>query len=128
MEIVLYTVNVVSALVMVGIILLQQGKGAEMGSGFGRGSSGSLFGARGSANFLTRCTSVLATAFFVSALLLTFYTNRRTTAEEIIEQLGTAPAPAASEVAPDAGDPGAEATEADAGGAQEGENTGKIPE
>jgi preprotein translocase subunit SecG len=77
MKLVLYTVNISSALLMIGIILLQQGKGAEMGSGFGRGSSGSLFGARGSANFLTRVTSVLATVFFLSAFMLTFLANKR---------------------------------------------------
>ncbi len=129
MEIILYTVNVVSALVMVAIILLQQGKGADLGSGFGRGSSGSLFGARGSANFLTRCTSVLATVFFVSALLLTFHTNRRTTAEEIIDRLGTSPVPAAEEAGSAVPADGAGAGAEPAGDGEEGaENAGKVPE
>lgn len=128
MEIVLYTVNVASALAMVAIILLQQGKGAELGSGFGRGSSGSLFGARGSANFLTRCTSVLATVFFISALVLTFYTNRRTTAEEIIERLGTEPVPAVEEAGSAVPADGAGAGTEPAGDAEGTENAGKVPE
>lgn len=66
----LLVVNVVCAMVMVGLILLQRGQGAEMGSSFGRGSQGSLFGVTGSANFLTRMTSVVATGFFATALAL----------------------------------------------------------
>jgi preprotein translocase subunit SecG len=62
--------NIVSALGVIGLVLMQHGKGADMGAAFGSGASGSLFGATGSANFLSRSTAVLATVFFVSALLL----------------------------------------------------------
>lgn len=69
------TVQIVCALVMVGLILIQHGKGADMGAAFGGGSSGSLFGAAGSANFLSRSTAVLATVFFVSTLALAYFSN-----------------------------------------------------
>ena len=61
-------VHVLIALAIIGLVLLQHGKGADMGSGFGGGASGSLFGATGSANFLSRATAVLATLFFLSSL------------------------------------------------------------
>ena len=65
--------QIVSALAMVGLILMQHGKGADMGAAFGSGSSGSLFGASGSANFLSRTTAVLATVFFVCTLALAYF-------------------------------------------------------
>ena len=60
--------QMLSALGMIGLILVQHGKGADMGAAFGSGGSGSLFGASGSANFLSRTTSVLAAVFFVGKL------------------------------------------------------------
>ena len=66
-------VQMLAALVMIGLILIQHGKGADMGAAFGSGGSGSLFGASGSANFMSRATAVLAAVFFactLSALLL----------------------------------------------------------
>jgi preprotein translocase subunit SecG len=65
-------VQLLSALGVIGLVLLQHGKGADMGAAFGSGASGSLFGASGSANFLSRTTAVLATVFFVSTLALTY--------------------------------------------------------
>ncbi|TAM04654.1 MAG: preprotein translocase subunit SecG [Paraburkholderia sp.] len=65
-------IQLLSALGVVGLVLLQHGKGADMGAAFGSGASGSLFGASGSANFLSRTTAVLATVFFVSTLALTY--------------------------------------------------------
>ena len=64
--------QIVSALAMVGLILMQHGKGADMGAAFGSGASGSLFGASGSANFLSRATAALATVFLVSTLALAY--------------------------------------------------------
>jgi preprotein translocase subunit SecG len=61
------------------LVLLQHGKGADMGAAFGSGSSGSLFGAVGSANFLSRSTAVLATVFFLSSLGLTYLASSRST-------------------------------------------------
>ncbi len=66
-------IQILSALAMIGLILLQHGKGADMGAAFGSGSSGSLFGATGGANFLSRSTAVLAAVFFVSTLGLAFF-------------------------------------------------------
>ncbi|WP_296657486.1 preprotein translocase subunit SecG [Paraburkholderia sp.] len=65
-------IQLLSALGVIGLVLLQHGKGADMGAAFGSGASGSLFGASGSANFLSRTTAVLATVFFVSTLALTY--------------------------------------------------------
>tara|TARA_B110000503_G_scaffold109798_1_gene164331 strand:- start:70 stop:420 length:351 start_codon:yes stop_codon:yes gene_type:complete len=76
---VILSVQVISAIVMVGLILIQHGKGADMGAAFGGGSSGSLFGATGSANFLSRTTAVLATIFFASTLALAYLSNLQTT-------------------------------------------------
>lgn len=72
-------VQMLSAVAMIGLILVQHGKGADMGAAFGSGSSGSLFGASGSANFLSRTTAVLATVFFVATLALAYFGNLRTT-------------------------------------------------
>ncbi|MBE7419142.1 MAG: preprotein translocase subunit SecG [Ideonella sp.] len=63
-------VQILSAVVMIGLVLIQHGKGADMGASFGSGASGSLFGATGSANFLSRSTAVCAALFFVSTLAL----------------------------------------------------------
>ena len=65
-------VHVMIAIAIIGLVLLQHGKGADMGSGFGGGASGSLFGATGSANFLSRTTAVLAAVFFASSLGLAY--------------------------------------------------------
>src|SRR6266850_8105979 len=64
--------HVLVALAIIGLVLLQHGKGADMGSGFGGGASSSLFGATGSANFLSRATAVLATVFFLLSLVLAY--------------------------------------------------------
>src|SRR5512145_1906035 len=68
-------VQILTALGMIGLILLQHGKGADMGAAFGSGASGSLFGATGSANFLSRSTAVLAAVLFCCALLLACFSH-----------------------------------------------------
>ena len=70
-------VHVVIALAIIGLVLLQHGKGADMGSGFGGGASASLFGATGSANFLSRMTAALATIFFLLSLGLAYVATNR---------------------------------------------------
>jgi len=72
-------VQLVSAIAMIGLVLVQHGKGADMGASFGSGASGSLFGATGSANFLSRSTAVCATVFFLSTLSLVFINSHRST-------------------------------------------------
>ena len=74
---VILVVQMLSALAMIGLILVQHGKGADMGAAFGSGGSGSLFGATGGANFLSRTTAVLAGVFFVCTLLLAYLGNTR---------------------------------------------------
>ncbi|CAD5374473.1 Protein-export membrane protein SecG [Rubrivivax sp. A210] len=69
-------VQLLSALAMIGLVLIQHGKGADMGASFGSGASGSLFGATGSANFLSRATAACATAFFLCTLALTYLGSR----------------------------------------------------
>ena len=74
---IIVVVHVLVALVIIGLVLLQHGKGADMGSGFGGGASGSLFGATGSANFLSRTTAVLAATFFILSLALAYVATRK---------------------------------------------------
>jgi len=74
---IILTVQLLAAVAMIGLILVQHGKGADMGAAFGSGGSGSLFGASGSANFLSRTTAILATVFFVSTLALAYFGNQR---------------------------------------------------
>ena len=69
--------QILAALVMIGLVLVQHGKGADMGASFGSGASGSLFGATGSANFLSRSTAVCAAVFFVCTLALAYFSNDR---------------------------------------------------
>jgi preprotein translocase subunit SecG len=71
--------QMLSAIAMVGLILIQHGKGADMGAAFGSGGSGSLFGASGSANFMSRATSGLAAVFFVCTMALSYFGNLRPT-------------------------------------------------
>ncbi len=66
------TVHILVAISIIGLVLMQHGKGADMGAAFGSGASGSLFGATGSANFLSRTTGVLAAVFFVTSLTLAY--------------------------------------------------------
>lgn len=76
MENLVWVVHVIDAVVLVGLVLIQHGKGADMGAAFGTGSAGSLFGSGGSANFLSRSTAVAATIFFITSLTLTYlYAN-----------------------------------------------------
>ncbi|CAG1006692.1 Protein-export membrane protein SecG [Burkholderiales bacterium] len=77
METILLVLHVLVAAAVIGFVLLQQGKGADMGAAFGSGSAGSFFGAAGSANFLSRSTTILATVFFVSSLGLSYLGMQR---------------------------------------------------
>jgi preprotein translocase subunit SecG len=101
---VLIVLHVLVALTIIGLVLLQHGKGADMGSGFGGGASGSLFGATGSANFLSRTTAVLAAIFFVLSLALAYTATRRPAEEgggviDVIRNRQQEPAPPAKPAA-----------------------------
>ena len=73
----LLTVHILVALAIIGLVLMQHGKGADMGAAFGSGASGSLFGATGSANFLSRTTGILAAVFFVTILGLAYVASSK---------------------------------------------------
>lgn len=86
-------VQVMSALVIIGLVLLQHGKGADMGAAFGSGASGSLFGATGSSNFLSKSTGVAAAIFFAATLALAFVGNKRSAVSAgVMENLPVTPA------------------------------------
>ena len=86
--------HVLIALAIIGLVLLQHGKGADMGSGFGGGASSSLFGATGSANFLSRATAVLATIFFLTSLGLAYLAADRPRTGGTVMEGGAATQPA----------------------------------
>jgi preprotein translocase subunit SecG len=113
--------QILSALVMIGLVLIQHGKGADMGASFGSGASGSLFGATGSANFLSRFTAVCAAVFFVCTLSLAYTSNERTTSRggSVLDR----PAAAASAALPS----GADQVPGQAGGAIVGGMTTPVP-
>lgn len=93
---VILAVQMLTALAMIGLILIQHGKGADMGAAFGSGSSGSLFGASGSANFLSRTTAVLATVFFVATLALAYFGNQRPASTGSVLEAPAAAVPASA--------------------------------
>ena len=96
----LLVVQILSSLAIISLVLLQQGKGADMGSAFGSGSAGSLFGATGAANFMSRATKWAAVVFFISTIGLAYVANRGNTGQDTgIMQNFTQTAP----VAPPAG-------------------------
>ena len=99
---ILLAVQMLAALGMIALILIQHGKGADMGAAFGSGGSGSLFGASGSANFLSRTTAVLAGVFFVCTLALAYFGNLRpaSTGSVLEGTAATVPAAVASAAAP----------------------------
>ena len=109
---IILAVQLLSAIVMIGLVLVQHGKGADMGAAFGSGGSGSLFGASGSANFLSRSTGVLAAVFFACTLALAYFGNAqpRSSGSSVLEKASVlAPAPAASAAAGAAQIPGTNA-------------------
>ena len=114
----LLTVQILAALGMIGLILVQHGKGADMGAAFGSGSSGSLFGASGSANFLSRTTAVLAAVFFVATLALAYFGNSRPASTGSVLETPAAAVPAGAAPAASAPDAAAAPAEPASGAAQ----------
>ena len=94
METLILVVHVLAAVAIIGLVLLQHGKGADMGAAFGGGASGSLFGATGSANFLSRATAILATIFFVTSLALTWYSAHKTETKGVMSTQPASQTPA----------------------------------
>jgi len=120
LRIVLTVIQVFSAFAIIGLVLLQRGKGAEAGAGFGAGASGTVFGARGASTALSRATAIFAAVFMINSLLLAYTGTKQAAPQSILDQAATsapkapagaaktpaapatvpAPAPAPSPVAP----------------------------
>jgi preprotein translocase subunit SecG len=82
-----WAVHVITAVVLIGLVLIQHGKGADMGAAFGSGSAGSLFGSSGSANFLSRSTAIAATIFFITSLSLTYIYSRPSKEQSVLDKV-----------------------------------------
>lgn len=94
-------VHVLVAVAIIGLVLLQRGKGAEAGAGFGSGASGTVFGARGSSTFFSKTTAMLVTCFFVTSLSLAYLaTHRPSGPKSVLDQAPAAPARTAPAVVP----------------------------
>lgn len=147
MHTILVVVQVLVAVSLIGLILVQHGKGADAGAAFGSGASGTVFGARGAANFLTRLTAILATAFFIASLTLAYLVSDRSPkSTSVIDTMGgsslvtdeveepvvdESTSSEATEAAPPAQDSAAQAPqgEAEAAGAESPEaSSPKVPE
>ena len=99
MQTVLVVVHLLLAIGLVALILIQHGKGADMGAAFGSGASATVFGSRGASNFLSRTTAILATLFFVTSLALAYFAMQSKEPETLMQ--GVAPAIAPTEQAED---------------------------
>jgi preprotein translocase subunit SecG len=95
METLVWVVHIIAALGVIGLVLMQHGKGADMGAAFGSGASGSLFGSSGSANFLSRATAIIATVFFLTSLGLTYFSSHKTKPLGVMESQKNLVQPAA---------------------------------
>jgi preprotein translocase subunit SecG len=94
MDLVVLIVHVLAAAGIIGLVLVQHGKGADVGAAFGSGSAGSVFGSAGSANFLSRLTAGLALVFFLTSIGLSFLTNKRTINKGVMAKQPAATQPA----------------------------------
>lgn len=124
---VLVTVQVLIALSLIGLILLQHGKGADAGAAFGSGASGTVFGAKGSANFMSRATAALAVVFFAVSLVLAYLVSAEGTGgESVTSGLPAQTSSAASQPASDAKRKQASDMATQAGGDMNADNTGTV--
>ncbi|MEN8166802.1 MAG: preprotein translocase subunit SecG [Pseudomonadota bacterium] len=87
MQTIFVVIHLFLALGLVGLILIQHGKGADAGAAFGSGASATVFGAKGSASFLTRATAVLATLFFLTSMILAYFASERQEGPNVLESL-----------------------------------------
>ena len=88
MDAVLLIIHLVISVALIALVLLQQGKGADMGAAFGAGASQTVFGASGAGNFLSRTTAVLAAAFFISSLALAYLAMQGNESESVVDRIG----------------------------------------
>jgi preprotein translocase subunit SecG len=98
MQTILTVFHIFLAVGLVGLILIQHGKGADMGAAFGSGASGTVFGAKGSASFLTRTTALLATLFFVTSMVMAYFASQRNEQVGIMDSLDQVPSVQVEEV------------------------------
>ena len=119
---ILIVVYLIVALGLIGLVLIQQGKGADMGASFGAGASATLFGSSGAGNFLTRATAILATLFFVISIFLGSMTANSSKAENDLGGL----VPVAEEQAPASDMPAADNKDADVP-AEDGNKSSDVP-
>ena len=126
-ETVLIGVHFLIAVALIGFILMQHGKGADMGAAFGSGASGSLFGAAGSANFLSRTTAILATVFFLSSLGLTYLGANRGAPKDLMQQGVTQKAPEAPAKSTEIPQPAPVPAPATAPASAPGSKSGDVP-
>ncbi|MCG8074640.1 MAG: preprotein translocase subunit SecG [Candidatus Thiodiazotropha taylori] len=98
MQTILTVFHIFLAVGLVGLILIQHGKGADMGAAFGSGASGTVFGAKGSASFLTRTTALLATLCFITSMVMAYFASQRNEQVGVMEALDQAPAVQVEEV------------------------------
>jgi preprotein translocase subunit SecG len=96
MELIVLVVHVLAAAAIIGLVLVQHGKGADVGAAFGTGSAGSVFGSAGSANFLSRMTAVMALVFFLTSIGLSYLASKKSSGRGVM-----ANQPAATQPAPD---------------------------
>jgi preprotein translocase subunit SecG len=111
METLIWIVHIIVAVAVVVLVLLQHGKGADMGAAFGSGSAGSLFGSSGSANFLSRSTAILATLYFQTSLGLAYFGLQQHKPSGSVTERTAIPAPA--QTAPAAPAPGGDSKAGD---------------
>ena len=123
----LLVVHVLVAISICVLVLLQHGKGADMGAAFGSGSSGSLFGAVGSANFLSRSTAAFATLFFLTSLGLTYLGSTRAPAPGADQSIMDQVAPKATDVPAVPGGPVTAPAPPSGTGAPQGGKSGEVP-
>lgn len=97
MEKLVLVLHILASLGVIGLVLLQHGKGADMGAAFGSGASGSLFGVSGSSNFLSRATAIFVSIFFVTSLVLAYMSSHRDAVGSVVKSGSVVTAPAAKE-------------------------------
>ena len=117
MHTILVVVQVLAAIALIGLVLLQHGKGADAGAAFGSGASGTVFGSRGSANFLSRATAVCAAVFFIASLSLAYVVQVRKAPDSVTDTVAPAQPESPAAVPPE--QPGATAQQPE---------TPKVPE
>lgn len=129
MQQILTILQILIAVGLIGLVLLQQGKGADAGAAFGSGGSGTIFGSRGSASFLSRLTAGLAAVFFFNSIALAYISGQSVERESVIERFGaTSQAPLSNEPVPAPGTFASDVPELPADGAQPAAKGSDVPD